>query len=41
MQSIGGQIDVASRVGSGSKFTVHIPRHTLPGPRLAGSERPG
>jgi two-component system phosphate regulon sensor histidine kinase PhoR len=26
MQSIGGQIDVNSRVGSGSSFTVHIPR---------------
>jgi two-component system phosphate regulon sensor histidine kinase PhoR len=28
MQSIGGQIDVASRVGAGTKFTVHIPRCT-------------
>jgi two-component system phosphate regulon sensor histidine kinase PhoR len=28
MQSIGGQIEVASRVGSGSKFTIHIPRCT-------------
>ena len=25
VQSIGGQIDVTSRVGSGSKFTVHLP----------------
>ena len=27
IQSIGGQIDVSSRVGSGSKFTVYLPRH--------------
>jgi two-component system phosphate regulon sensor histidine kinase PhoR len=26
MSSIGGQIDVTSRVGSGSRFTVHLPR---------------
>jgi two-component system phosphate regulon sensor histidine kinase PhoR len=26
MQSIGGQIDVTSRLGSGSRFTVHLPR---------------
>ncbi len=26
MQSLGGQIDVTSRVASGSKFTIHLPR---------------
>ena len=26
VQSIGGQIDVTSRLGSGSRFTVHLPR---------------
>ncbi len=30
MQSIGGQIDVTSRVGSGSRFTVHLPRCLVP-----------
>jgi two-component system phosphate regulon sensor histidine kinase PhoR len=39
MQSIGGQIDVASRVGSGSKFTVHIPRCTETSARAAAAER--
>jgi two-component system phosphate regulon sensor histidine kinase PhoR len=39
MQSIGGQIDVASRVGSGSKFTVHIPRCTESTLRAASAER--
>jgi two-component system, OmpR family, phosphate regulon sensor histidine kinase PhoR len=33
IQSIGGQIDVNSRVGSGSKFTVHLPRAPMPGTR--------
>jgi two-component system phosphate regulon sensor histidine kinase PhoR len=41
MQSIGGQIDVESRVGSGSKFTLHIPRYPGPGPRSPGTDRPG
>jgi two-component system phosphate regulon sensor histidine kinase PhoR len=39
MQSIGGQIDVASRVGSGSKFTVHIPRCTEASARAATNVR--
>jgi two-component system phosphate regulon sensor histidine kinase PhoR len=30
--SIDGQIDVSSRVGSGSRFTVHLPRRPLPIP---------
>ncbi len=30
MQSLGGQIDVTSRVGSGSKFTIHLPRCLVP-----------
>ena len=36
--SIGGQIDVTSRVGSGSRFTVHLPRSpiALPMPQLSG-----
>jgi two-component system phosphate regulon sensor histidine kinase PhoR len=29
-QSIGGQIDVTSRAGSGSKFIVHLPRCLVP-----------
>jgi two-component system phosphate regulon sensor histidine kinase PhoR len=38
MQSIGGQIDVTSRVGSGSKFTIHLPRCLQAGlhPQSAG-----
>ena len=38
MQSIGGQIDVTSRVGSGSKFTVTLPRCLVDGHSFA--ERP-
>jgi two-component system, OmpR family, phosphate regulon sensor histidine kinase PhoR len=33
IQSIGGQVDVISRVGSGSKFTVELPRCLVPGIR--------
>lgn len=33
IQSIGGHIDVTSRVGSGSKFTVYLPRHFVAEPR--------
>jgi two-component system, OmpR family, phosphate regulon sensor histidine kinase PhoR len=36
VQSIGGWIDVSSRVGSGSKFTVHVPRYS---PRAPVSPR--
>jgi len=39
VQSIGGQIDVASRVGSGSKFTVHLPRAPMPGTRFSAASR--
>jgi two-component system phosphate regulon sensor histidine kinase PhoR len=35
VQSIGGRVDVTSRVGSGTQFTVRIPRC-----RLADSDRP-
>jgi two-component system phosphate regulon sensor histidine kinase PhoR len=41
MQSIGGQIDVTSRVGSGSKFTVHLPRCLVSEARTQGAQRPG
>ena len=41
MQSIGGQIDVTSRVGSGSRFTVHLPRCLVPGPQTQRTTRPG
>ncbi len=30
VQSIGGQINVSSRVGVGSRFTVHLPRYPVP-----------
>jgi two-component system phosphate regulon sensor histidine kinase PhoR len=30
VQSIGGQINVASRLGSGSQFTVQLPRFPRP-----------
>ena len=30
--SIGGQIDVTSRLGSGSRFTVHVPRGPVAAP---------
>jgi two-component system phosphate regulon sensor histidine kinase PhoR len=38
VSSIGGQIDVTSRVGSGSRFTVHLPRSpvALPVAQLSG-----
>ena len=39
VQSIGGQIDVASRVGSGSKFTVHLPRAPIPAARTSAASR--
>jgi two-component system, OmpR family, phosphate regulon sensor histidine kinase PhoR len=39
MQSIGGQIDVTSRVGSGSKFTVHLPRCLVADARKQGADR--
>jgi len=41
MQSIGGQIDVTSRVGSGTQFTVHLPRRLVPASRAQAVERPG
>jgi len=41
MQSIGGQIDVTSRVGSGSRFTVHLPRCLVPDPQTQMTTRPG
>ena len=41
MQSIGGQIDVTSRVGSGSRFTVHLPRCLIPDARTQRATRPG
>jgi two-component system, OmpR family, phosphate regulon sensor histidine kinase PhoR len=41
MQSIGGQIDVASRVGSGSTFTVHLPRCLVRDMRAQTAQRPG
>ena len=41
MQSIGGQIDVTSRVGSGSRFTVHLPRCLIPDVRTERAGRPG
>jgi two-component system, OmpR family, phosphate regulon sensor histidine kinase PhoR len=40
MQSIGGQIDVTSRVGSGSRFTVHLPRCLVPEIRAHTAHRP-
>jgi len=40
IQSIGGQIEVTSRVGSGSKFTVSLPRHLVPDPRSQRADRP-
>jgi len=33
VQSIGGQISVDSRLGAGTRFTVHLPRHVPAGPR--------
>lgn len=41
MQSIGGQIDVTSRPGSGSRFTVHLPRCLVAETRTQIAQRPG
>jgi two-component system phosphate regulon sensor histidine kinase PhoR len=41
MQSIGGQIDVSSRVGAGSRFTVALPRCLVPGRRPKAVESAG
>jgi two-component system phosphate regulon sensor histidine kinase PhoR len=41
MQSIGGQIDVTSRVGAGSKFTVALPRCLTPSRRPKALEPTG
>ena len=41
MQSIGGQIDVTSRLGSGSRFTVHLPRCLVPDIRSQRATRSG
>jgi two-component system, OmpR family, phosphate regulon sensor histidine kinase PhoR len=41
MQSVGGQIDVTSRVGTGSRFTVHLPRCLVPEIRAQAAHRPG
>ncbi len=40
IQSIGGQIDVSSRIGSGSRFTVHLPKHTAVESRISRVDRP-
>jgi two-component system phosphate regulon sensor histidine kinase PhoR len=40
IQSIGGQIDVTSRVGSGSKFTVYLPRHFVGDPKFQHVDQP-
>jgi two-component system phosphate regulon sensor histidine kinase PhoR len=40
MQSIGGQIDVTSRVGSGTKFTLHLPRYHAAAPRRQEFTKP-
>jgi two-component system phosphate regulon sensor histidine kinase PhoR len=39
VQSVGGQIDVASRIGSGSRFTVHLPRAPITGTRSSVTGR--
>ncbi len=41
MQSIGGQIDVTSRVGAGSRFTVGLPRCLVADLRAQAVHRPG
>ncbi|MHC5544017.1 sensor histidine kinase, partial [Singulisphaera rosea] len=33
VQSIGGQVNVTSRVGAGTRFTIHLPRHVQHAPR--------
>jgi two-component system, OmpR family, phosphate regulon sensor histidine kinase PhoR len=40
MQSIGGQIDVTSREGSGSRFTVNLPRCLVAELRTQTAQRP-